>query len=454
MQKVLFDALRNLLSETVSEPVAPVALAFSGGRDSTALLDAVSRLRDEGFPPAQLLIAIHVHHGLHPEADAWGQHCREQCAVRRVAFELRRVTVERAGLGLEASARAARYQALSEVAVAHGARAVLMAHHLGDRIETFLLQWLRGAGVDGLAAFPNARELVPGVALLRPWAAIERKRIEQYCARHALKFIDDPSNSDTTLTRNALRHHVIPALAAVQPDFHATTARSIELVAEAAQALGELAQHDLAHCLAQTPAHALSVDRLRALSPARQALVLRQWLAGQGVASPPRARLHELLAQALQARADARMQVEVGGLEIRRYRGLLLPHQAPDIERAPMRLHWRGEPTLHVPSWGGRLSFIPSPTGFDAQWLRAQPLDIRPRRGAERLKLHPARPSKTLKTLFQEAAVPEYERMQLPLIWRGDQLICVPRLGADARCVGEGGDRIRLLWEPDSGTFL
>ena len=445
--EALLDAARAALNQWAVNVAPAIALAYSGGRDSTALLDALSRLRDEGFPPAQSLIAIHVHHGLHLEADAWAEHCRQQCDARRVVFELRRVTVERAGLGLEASARAARYQALSEVAVAHGARAVLMAHHLDDRIETFLLQWLRGAGVDGLAAFPNARELVPGVALLRPWAAIERKWIEQYCARHALKFIDDPSNTDITLTRNALRHHVMPALAAVQPDFHATTARSIELVAEAAQVLGELAQLDLAHCLAQSPAHALRLDRLRTLSPARQALVLRQWLAAQGVACPSRARLHELLAQALQARADARMQVDVGGVQIRRYRGLLMPHQPCDTRCEPVRMHWCGEPTLRVPSWGGRLSFIPSPTGFDAQWLRAQPLDIRPRRGAERLKLHSARPSKTLKTLFQEAAVPEYERTQLPLIWRGDQLIYVPRLGADARCEGEGGDRIRLLWD-------
>ncbi len=452
----LFDAVRRALSFTVDGSCVddrhqPVAVAYSGGRDSTALLDLLCRLRDEGLAAAQSSFAIHVHHGLHPQADAWSTHCREQCAQRGIDFELRHVQVERTGAGLEADARAARYRALAEIAQARGAHAVLVAHHLDDRIETFLLQWLRGAGVDGLAAFPDARELVPGVALLRPFAAVERALIERYCTQRALRFIDDPSNADTAYARNAVRHHVMPALAAVQPNFHGTTARSIELIAEAAQLLDELAQCGLERCTEDAPAHTLRLDRLREFSPRQQALVLRHWLATLGVRAPSRARLHELLEQALHARSTARMRVNVGAIEIHRYRGLLVSQPSYKHAALPpecIRLHWKGEPYLVLPEWAGRFAFVQSPTGFEAQWLRAQPLESRPRTGGERFKLHPARPHKTLKALFQEAGVAEFERARLPLVWRGDQLIFLPRLGADALCVGQGGERVMLVWEP------
>ncbi|HEY4038057.1 MAG TPA: tRNA lysidine(34) synthetase TilS, partial [Burkholderiaceae bacterium] len=138
---------------------APLVVAYSGGRDSTALLNLLCGLRDERVRGFASPHAVHVHHGLHPDADSWAEHCERQCGALKVPLSVRRVRVERRRLGVEAAAREARYRALAEAALELSASAVLTAHHLDDRLETFLLQWIRGAGLDGLSAMAEPREL-------------------------------------------------------------------------------------------------------------------------------------------------------------------------------------------------------------------------------------------------------------------------------------------------------
>jgi tRNA(Ile)-lysidine synthase len=475
VEQQLLDAVRAALARASGAPTPTIAegdlitaaaprrkaaraqsilVGISGGRDSIALLDVICRLRDTREPGALHPLAVHVHHGLLPQADSWADWCRQRCEERGVAFELRRVTVPRGGAGLEANARAARYAAFLEMAQAHAARAVLTAHHLDDRIETFLLQWSRGAGVDGLAAFNAARELSEGVLLLRPFADIERSVIDRYVELRQLQFIDDPSNADTRLARNAVRANVVPALVAIRPGFRRAAGRAIDLVAEAVQILDSVAVAGLRRCAADAPKGALRLDRLHALPAAEQTLVLRRWLAQFGIESPSRARLFDLLAQALHARRDARLLVRLGAIEVRRHRGLLLARAA---QRVPLRpdivaVHWQGEDRIDVPSWGGSLRFGRAAEGFDADWLRAAPLQLRARTGGERFKPHATRPSKTLKRLFQDASIAEFERAALPLVWRADRLIFVPRLGPDARLVESDSTaaRIALDWEPDA----
>src|SRR4029453_14715220 len=150
-------------------------LGYSGGRDSTALLALMTKLAARRGSPLAEVIAVHVHHGLSQRADEWLAHCEREAKALGAQFVGRHVSVRRSGRGIEAAARDARYKALTEVAVEHGARVVCSAHHRDDRLETFLIQWLRGAGVEGLAAFPNAREFAPGELLLvRPFIEVAR----------------------------------------------------------------------------------------------------------------------------------------------------------------------------------------------------------------------------------------------------------------------------------------
>ena len=138
----------------------------------------------------------------------------------------------------------------------------------------------------------------------------------------------------------------------------------------------------------------------------------------------------------------SRMKVRLGGSEVRRHRGLLLLRRAQPAHRGEATLHWRGERELAVPAWGGVLRFEPAQgEGFDPQWLAAAPLHVRGRGGGERFKPHALRPSKTLRRLFQDAGIAEFERASLPLVWR------------DGRLIDSGGERIRIDWQPDAALI-
>jgi tRNA(Ile)-lysidine synthase len=447
--------LLTALERSLASPhphAGPLLIALSGGPDSMALLDLAARLHKSRAAGFRHLQAAHIHHGLHPCAGAWQTHCERECAARAIPFHTERVAVDAGHRGIEAGAREARYAALARIAQSIHAHAVLTAHHLDDRIETFLLQWLRGAGPAGLAGIASERTLPTAgenpVRLLRPLLDIPRADLAAYCERHAIESVQDPSNEDTSLARNAMRAAVLPALARIRHGFRRSAARSIDLVAEAAEVLQELSREDLARCSEDAPGGMLRLDRLALLAPARQTATMRAWLQSQGVEAPSRARLAQALEQALGAAGDARMLVRMGERELRRYRGLLVLRRAKVLERRNERIVWRGEAEISVPAWGGALRILAAGEGegLEPEWLRAEPLEFRARFGGERFKPHPKRPSKTLKQLFQEAGIPEFERAALPLIWREDRLLFVPGLGMDVRLTEQGPGRVRLEW--------
>jgi tRNA(Ile)-lysidine synthase len=429
---------------------APLVIALSGGRDSMALLDLAVRLRTERVRGFADLVAVHVHHGMQRAADDWVDFCAQVCTTLGVTFDVRRVTVRPQARGPEAAARAARYAALLEAADEHGAHLVLTAHHLDDRIETFLIQWLRGAGPEGLAAMPAVRAM-QSIRIVRPLLDVPRTDIEHYVSVRGLAHVDDPSNVDVRLLRNSIRRGVVPALEAARPGMRKAAARSIDLVAEAAEVLREYGAADLEACAAGAPEGMLYVDRLAQLTPARHALVLRSWLNDNGLENLSRARLRDLLAQALTVRGDARVLLKIGPYEVRRHRGLLLLREAQRAAGDVATLTWQGEDEIAVPAWGGVLRFDTTvEEGFEVEWLSGVSLELRGRGGGERFKPHPTRPSKTLKRLFQDANVPEFERARLPLVWRGEDLIFVAGLGADVRLIDTGGPRVMLTWQPDA----
>jgi tRNA(Ile)-lysidine synthase len=457
---VLLSALRHAVAAALPDPAAPLLIAYSGGPDSTVLLDLACRLRGQRAPGFALLRAVHVHHGLLDQADAWADHCIEQCRARDVDLDLCRVQVAR-GRGVEAGARQARYGALAQSARDCGAQLLLTAHHADDRIETFLLQWLRGAGPAGLAGVAGVRALqAGGVRLVRPLLEVSRRQIEAYARRHGLAAVHDPSNADARYARNALRLQVLPELARIRSGFRKSAVRSIELVGEAAEALQELAQECLAACTEDAPAGMLRIDRLAALTAPRRSLALRAWIAQQGLEAPSRARLREALDQALGAGGDGRMLVRLGARdagqhELRRHHGLLCLRPVRSALRARELVLWSGQAQVPVAGWGGVLRFCGAgdEPGFDPDWLRERPLEVRGRTGGERLKPHALRPSRRLKHLYQEAGVPEFERGALPLLWREERLIFVARLGPDARLVAPGAGRVRIEWHGEASLL-
>ncbi len=266
----------------VAVPSVPVvAVAVSGGRDSTALLHCTLRQaaawRAAGAEGPQVL-ALHVHHGLQPQAEAWATGVQAQARRWGAEFLCTRLTGRPArGDSVEAWARRGRYAALVKMAQAAGCSLVLLAQHRRDQAETVLLQALRGAGPAGLAAMPAQRS-IDGVVFARPWRAQPREAIEAYVRRHRLRYVDDSSNDDPRYTRNRLRLQLWPALLQAFPEAESSLQHTALRCAEARALAEEWAALDLAQTAAASAG--LRLAALRALSPARRSNALRAWLAG------------------------------------------------------------------------------------------------------------------------------------------------------------------------------
>jgi len=453
--------LSGLLAQSLAALPAGVAeqgmaIAYSGGLDSSALLHA---LHTQGISK---LHAFHIHHGLSPNADAWEAHCAAECARQGITFASRRVSLQADGKGTEASARKARYAALGSLCRKHGISLLLTAHHQDDQAETVLLQLLRGAGPAGLSgmdAFNHAPELLQNETLLlaRPLLQASRAQLEAYVTEHAIAHIEDESNSDPRYARNALRHGVMPLLAESFPGFQERVARSASHAQSAQRLLTELAEADLQAIL---QGDSIDLAALAALSKDRRANVLRHWFGVRQIRIPSAAWLAEMQEQALTAREDANLKVSHPDCEVRRHRGRL--HLAPKLrelegtredqfdDKPGQHFRWSGEVCLPFPAYGGVLHFDRAEEGLDPAWLQDQLLTIEFRRGGERLKPARNRPTRNLKHHYQALGVPAWERERAPVVSIPGQVLFAHGIGMDCHKMTLGtGDRIVFRWKSE-----
>jgi tRNA(Ile)-lysidine synthase len=191
-----------------------VLLAVSGGPDSVALLRAMTTLKRGG---AGRVLAAHVNHQLRAEqSDEDEAFVIDLCRQLNVPCEVHRAEIARltalAGGGLEAAAREIRYGFLRRAATRLGARYVVTAHTADDQAETVLHRIIRGTGIAGLSGIWRARPLGP-VTLIRPLLAVRRAEILRYLEDVRQPYRVDSTNRDTRLTRNRIRHELLPDLA-------------------------------------------------------------------------------------------------------------------------------------------------------------------------------------------------------------------------------------------------
>ena len=435
-----------------------VAVALSGGRDSVALLHATRAALAESFPLVRL-VALHVHHGLQVQADAWSAFCDQLCAGWQVPLLTARVAVEaKAGEGIEAAARRARYEALGHMCREQGATLLLFAHHRDDQVETVLLRLFRGTGVAGMAGMPARRPLDAqgDVQLLRPWLDVPRPDIEAYGAAESLSWIDDPSNADTRFARNALRAK-LPLLRQAFPGLDGNVTQAAAHFGQAAAMLDAQAASTLAHLVksgrdADTLSE-LELSGLRALPSEHADAVLRHWLRDLGAQPPTTARLAAMRAQLIQ-HGGGEPAIAHDGLVLRRFRDRVLACRAVPAETpAPFLFDWRGESRIVVPAWRGELHITRDDDFGVPQAVMEQPLRLAARAGGERIVLRPGGPARALKQAYQEAGVPAWRRTFLPLLWSGTAadavLVMVAGLGMQRRWPADAAraPRWRVEWK-------
>jgi len=271
-------------------PTLPLAVAYSGGADSTALLVACH----EKWPGQ--VSAIHVHHGIQSAADDFEAHCRSFCAQLSVPLLVQHVNGRHLpGQSPEEAARLARYKSFSALEQEGNAwpaiKNIAIAQHADDQVETILLALSRGGGLPGLSAMP-ASWVRLGVSYYRPLLNVRSSCIKSWLLERQFAWVEDPSNQDEKFTRNRIRARLLPALEATFPQFRDTFARSAAHAAQAQIVLDEVAEQD-SQQLGSPP----SIASVQGLSRARQANALRYWLRQTYSAVPSTAQMNELLDQ-------------------------------------------------------------------------------------------------------------------------------------------------------------
>lgn len=422
-----------------------VCVALSGGRDSVALLHLAWQLA--GRHPFSLS-ALHVHHGLSPNADRWASYCAQLCEALQVPLTVRHVSVARDGkAGLEAAARDARYAAFADA----DAEIILLAHHRNDQAETILFNLLRGTGVTGARGMRSERVLRrpgrPALRLLRPLLEMPVLAIAEWVERLGLTHIDDESNADCRYSRNFLRHQVLPLMESRFPGASGQLASAGARFAEASELLDELAQMD---ALSASDNGAIRQVAFASLTPARARNLLRYLIVSAGGRIPSEERLTEATRQLQEADSGALPAIAFGDLVVRAWRdhvylmpSALAPVVAPQV--------WCGQSEV---AWGDGLIRVTRTTGdgLSLTGLNLASVEFGLRQGGERMRLSATRPAKPLKDWFQEQNVPPWLRDSAPVLRVNGEVAWVGALGVDHCFQAKPGEEgWSLAWHPSAG---
>lgn len=387
-------------------------VAYSGGLDSHVLLHALSALELECA-----LHAVHVNHGLNPQADSWAEHCEKVCAELGVHFVGLQVdAMPKRGESPEAAARNARYRAITELL--QPGDHLCTAHHQDDQAETLLLQLLRGAGPKGLAAMAETSPL--GAAIqLRPLLNFAREELMTYAVTHGFAWVEDDSNYDTGFDRNFLRHKILPQLKQRWPSAAKTISRTSNICAEAACLLDQMALQDFKQVQGDSK-DKLCIDALLKLDSQRQKNLVRYWIRLNGLPLPSEAKLRHVFADVIPAAEDKMPCVKWKGAEVRRYRGCLYA-MPPQFEFDTQQIiRWKDSNQLLELPDGSRLKLLNNLATLDSQEIT-----VRFRQGGELCLPEGGQHHKTLKQLFQELEIAPWRRAYVPLLYVGEELVNV-----------------------------
>ncbi len=394
--------MRELLA-TLPESIATAPgwwVALSGGADSVALLYALVAYRgDAPLPPIR---AIHVNHGLHPDAPQWAAGCEQHCQALSVPLQVSECHIDASGLGLEASARSERYR-IFEAALGRD-EVLFTAHHADDMVETVLLRLFRGAGPKGLAGIPRQRACAEGV-IYRPFLDVSAVSLRQALESAGLDYVIDPSNLESDQDRNYVRHELLPLVAQRWPGYRETIQRAAKLQAMAQERLSALPLRRT-HTVLGEPA--LLIDA--ALDPQTLAAQLHQWLSGTVVTMPDRRRLLELARQALTADRDRQPELMWADRCLRVWNGLIVDITTPESAARFPKVVKVGE--QQQGEWG-RLDWEVSHNSVGLALGEVMNIITTDKLTVMTL---PNRPEKPVKKWLQEMRVPPWWRRHLPVL--------------------------------------
>ena len=278
--------------ETLRKKISPVKegeylLGLSGGADSVALmmilLPAIrtNRIRVE---------AVHINHGLRgAESDDDEHFCSELCEKEGIPLYICRADL--AGRKDEASAREVRYAAFRKRYEETGADGLILAHHADDQAETFFINLLRGAGLNGLKGMKPRNGVI-----IRPMLWVSRDQICQYAAENHITWREDHTNAESVYLRNKIRNQLLPAFDELQPEARQGLYKSLEHLASENELYRELLKDKLSRIVEKEgDSFCVSLDCFAALAKTQSEQLLFEWLRQYGFNTDQCRFIHEAM---------------------------------------------------------------------------------------------------------------------------------------------------------------
>lgn len=213
-----------------------VLLAYSGGADSSAMLDLLANDAQKNGYTLHLAHFNHRIRGEESERDAL--FCKVQAEKYNLPFHIGSADVpalaKASGNSIEMEAREQRYAFFERVMLDNDIKILATAHHALDQIETVLIHILRGSGISGICGMSECRAMNEnGTFLVRPFLHTEREQILLYCKENGISYIEDSTNADTNYMRNAIRAEITPKLREMNQNLSEAFARLAENAREA-----------------------------------------------------------------------------------------------------------------------------------------------------------------------------------------------------------------------------
>lgn len=455
--------LKSVVESLVPEmaTIESLAIAFSGGIDSSALLFAASRCW-----PYKKLMAFHINHKLSLHSDEWEYSCHQQAKLLGVDFFSKKLEINNTlGKGLEAAARTERYRALIELSNIHKPALLLFGHHADDQVETIMFRILRGTGINGLLGIPaiveyskklsDACNISTKTIFIRPLLKCQRQEIYQYASKKII-WIEDPSNNNLYYTRNQIRTLFRSQIKQLFPSYLKSINRLSRIAGQYQRLAVFLADQDIKKLSLSTDTNTVpeSINRngLRSLDVDRMINLLRRWIQLKELLLPSERKINELIKQICSMSPFCTWQHEKHVLVISKNiifwsskNKIQLPvfkKPQQDIttqiinisNNVIQEISQTGKIKIPLKCWPATVYFrhVSTPTDqtINMFFLEKKNLFVMRRQGKERMKTKIGGSRKSLKNLFQQHHIP-VESRDLPILYSDDRIIFVPFIGID-----------------------
>lgn len=359
-------------------------IAYSGGVDSQVLLHAFAK-----FVPEKV-IAFHINHGISDNAQSWQDFCESTAESLAVNFTFERFNLVGES-NLEDKARKARYGAFERIMNEHSM--LVTGHHMDDQVETFMLNLMRGAGLDGLSSMPEIKSFGTGFHG-RPFLSVGKDELTAYAIAEGLKWVEDESNKDSTYDRNFIRNEVMPLLKTRWKTATTAICNSVEHIQKAKEYIDTNVE------AFNTQEDTINIKELQTFKNYEQVQIIRKWVAGHIGKSASQNMLNVIFNEIIPARDDAKMKWEQKNYFITRYNGLLY------FVKKEKKMY--------------DINQLLVDSGFN---LKLDDVVVKTRVHGATIKhgnIH-----KDVKKMFSELKVPTWLREDMPFIYFKDELISV-----------------------------